>query len=189
VHESIYEEFVEGFVGRTKAIRVGDPLNVQTEMGPVISLEQKKKVLNYIEEGVRSHARLLCGGEPSDISLQAGYYLLPSVFADVENKSTIAQEEIFGPVVCVLKFSDEAEAIRLANDTIFGLAASIWTNDLSRAHRVAKALRAGVVSVNSVAVTYVEAPFGGYKQSGIGRELGLEGLLLFSETKSVYMRI
>ena len=189
VHETIYEQFVERFVGQTKAIHVGDPLNVQTEMGPVISLDQKKKILAYIEEGIRSGAQLLYGGEPGDSLLQDGYYLLPAVFTNVENESSISQKEIFGPVVCILKFSDESEAVHLANDTIYGLAASVWTNDLGRAHRMVKALRAGVISVNSVPVTYIEAPFGGYKQSGIGRELGLEGLLQFSETKSVFLRI
>lgn len=188
VHEEIYEEFAARFVAGAKAIRLGDPLDPATEMGPVISRGQKEFILGYIQRGLEEGARLLCGGgPPDDPALSRGHYLLPTAFDQVRNDMAIAQEEIFGPVVCLMKFSDEAEAVRVANDTRFGLAATVWTRSLDVAHRVARALRAGVVSVNSVPVTYIEAPFGGFKHSGLGRELGLEGLAEYSETKSVFV--
>lgn len=186
VQDTIYEGFMERFVEATKRVRVGDPLDERTEMGPVISEERRRRILEYVEAAVEEGARVVWGGRaPDEEALRAGYYLLPTVLDGVQSEMRVAQEEIFGPVVCVLRFSTEEEAVRIANGTRYGLAATVWTRDVARVLRMTRALRAGVVSVNSVPVTYVEAPFGGMKASGVGRELGLEGLLEYTEVKTV----
>lgn len=183
VEESIYDDFVKRFVEKAKSIKVGDPLDDATQMGALVSEDQMKKVLEFIEVGQREGATLACGGQ--QITDLPGYFVQPTVFTNVTNQMRIAQEEIFGPVVSVIKFKDERDAIHQANDTIYGLASAVWTKDLTKAHRVAKAIKAGTVWVNCYNVLPNEAPFGGYKQSGIGRELGLHAMSLYTEVKSV----
>ncbi|NCG10940.1 MAG: aldehyde dehydrogenase family protein, partial [Alphaproteobacteria bacterium] len=153
-------------------------------MGPLISSTQRNRVLGYIEKGKAEGARILLGGgTPSH--LEKGFYVEPTVFVDVTNDMTIAQEEIFGPVLCVIAYEDEQEAVQIANDSIFGLSGGVWSADEARAIRVARQLRAGTVNVNGGNFYSADAPFGGYKQSGIGREMGLEGFEEYLETKTI----
>jgi acyl-CoA reductase-like NAD-dependent aldehyde dehydrogenase len=173
VQESIYDAFLEKFVERSKQIRIGNPLDFATRMGPLVSEEQLRKVERYAQIGQREGARMACGGSaPDDPELANGFYFSPTVFADVSNKMQIAQEEIFGPVGCVIRFRDEEEAVQIGNDVIYGLAAGIQTRDLKRAHRMAKRLQAGTVWMNTWHKIEPTSPFGGYKLSGYGRENG-----------------
>ena len=153
-------------------------------MGPLVNSSQRSRVLDYIEKGKAEGARILLGGNaPSH--LEKGFYVEPTVFVDVTNDMTIAQEEIFGPVLCVIAYKDEQEAVQIANDSIFGLSGGVWSADEARAIRVARQLRAGTVNVNGGNFYSADAPFGGYKQSGIGREMGLEGFEEYLETKTI----
>ena len=183
---SIYEDFVDKFVKASGSMIVGDPFDPKTRMGPLVSKEQLERVVNYVEVGRREGARLAAGGESLTTN---GYFVAPTVFTDVDNRMRIAREEIFGPVAAVIPFKDENDAILQGNDTIYGLAASVWTRDISRAHRVARAIKAGTVLINCQGGSDVISPFGGYKQSGFGRELGVHSLELYTQVKSVYVRL
>ncbi len=187
VERPIYSKFVEVMAEKAKHIRLGPPLERETKMGPLVSQEQYDRVSSYVELG-KQEAKLVAGGKRPG-SMRRGFYMEPTVFCDVPNSARIAQEEIFGPVAAVIPFSDEAEAIRIANETRYGLAAAVWSRDIFRAFRVVKALRAGIVWVNHMQPTYVEAPWGGYKQSGFGRELGPWGIEEYLETKQVHINL
>ena len=188
VERSVHERVVELFSEATRRIVVGDPAEDRTEVGTLVSTKQRDRVAEYIEIGLAEGATLVVGGEaPDDPALSGGAYLMPAVFDGVSNDMRIAREEIFGPVVCVIPFDTEEEALRLANATPYGLSGSIWSRDIGKALRAAKALRSGVISVNSNSSVHTEAPFGGYKMSGIGRELGMGALDLYTETKNVFI--
>jgi betaine-aldehyde dehydrogenase len=186
VEDSIYETFIEKMTERAKKIKVGPGFDDATEMGPLVSEQQMKRVLEYIEIGKKEGARLLTGGDkPTGERFGAGYFVNPTIFVDVKSDMRIVQEEIFGPVVVVQRFSSEDEAIELANDTAYGLAGAVFTRDITRAYRVVKAIRAGITWINGYHSTYNECPWGGYKQSGWGRELGTFGLDEYTEIKQV----
>ena len=186
VERSVYDRFVEGYVAATRALVVGDPLEEKTELGPLVSAGQRGTSERYIEMARAEGGRVLCGGErPRDV----GYYLNPTVIDRLPASSAVCQEEIFGPVACVVPFDSEREAIELANGTPYGLSASLWTRDVSRALRVARAVRSGVMGVNSTRSVFTEMPFGGFKHSGTGRDLGTEALSLYTEVKSIFIEV
>jgi acyl-CoA reductase-like NAD-dependent aldehyde dehydrogenase len=188
VQRSVLDEFSERFVARTHQLRVGDPLAAETEIGSMVSAGQKQRVLDYLRIGEEEGARLLIGGEPSsDSGLEHGSFVLPAVLGGARNDMRVAREEIFGPVACLIPFEDEDDAVTQVNDSLYGLSGSVWTRDIGRALRVARRIRTGVLSINSNSSVHTEAPFGGYKQSGLGRELGMHGLLLYTEVKNVYV--
>ncbi|MGE0065876.1 MAG: aldehyde dehydrogenase [Solirubrobacterales bacterium] len=190
VHESVAERFVELFIDRTARLRVGDPLDPATEVGPLISPGQRQTALDYIALGREEGARLLRGGDvPDDEARSAGNFLLPAVLDGVDNGMRVAREEIFGPVVSLLTFREEAEAIAIANDSDYGLSGSVWSRDGARALRTARAMETGNISVNASTSVHLEAPFGGFKSSGIGRELGMHALDLYTEVKTMFVAI
>ncbi|HCH1180215.1 TPA: betaine-aldehyde dehydrogenase [Vibrio parahaemolyticus] len=190
VHESIYEDFVAQLKTRTEKLVVGDPLDENTQIGALISKEHESKVLSEIESAKASGATLLTGGyKVTDNGLQNGNFVAPTVFIDCDDSMSHVQQEIFGPVMSVLKFSDEAEVIERANDTDYGLAAGVFTQNLSRAHRVIHKIQAGICWVNAWGDSPAEMPVGGYKQSGIGRENGVETLKHYTQTKSVLVQL
>lgn len=183
VERPAYDEFLERFEAATRAIKVGDPLSTETEMGPLISAGQRQTSLDYLGIGTAEGARLVSGGE---VPAGDGFYLTPAVVADVANGMRIAREEIFGPVASILPFDTEEEAITIANDSDYGLSGSLWTGSATRAIRVARSIRTGVLSVNTNRSVRFEAPFGGYKRSGLGRELGMGALDAYTEVKNVF---
>ena len=188
VQKGIYAKFVERFVERAKRITVGDPMDEKTIVGPMISQGHLAKVRSYIEIGQKEGANMLCGGLDAPVltdRVKNGNYVLPTVFADVDNRMRIAQEEIFGPVACIIPFNDEADAIRLANDIDYGLSSYVWTENIGKAHRVAAAVEAGMCFVNSQNVRDLRQPFGGTKASGTGREGGTWSYEVFCEPKNV----
>ncbi|MGZ3654182.1 MAG: aldehyde dehydrogenase family protein, partial [Bdellovibrionota bacterium] len=194
VHESLYDEFLLALRPRVEAIKIGNPLDPKTQMGALISSAHLEKVKNFVELGKAEGARLVCGGETPDFrgaefDLRQGFFLTPAVFADCGDHMKIVREEIFGPVMTVLPFRNEEEAIARANATDFGLSAGVFTRDLARAHRVVGKLDAGTCWINTYNVTPVEIPFGGVKRSGLGRENGLEAIEHYTRVKSVYVEM
>jgi acyl-CoA reductase-like NAD-dependent aldehyde dehydrogenase len=188
VEKSVHDDFVQSLVDATSSMKLGPALGEDTGMGPVVSAEQLERVTGYIDIGKSEGAEVVTGGERAT-ELGDGYFVQPTVFAGVRNDMRIAQEEIFGPVAAVIEVEDVDEAIAIANDTIYGLAAAIWTNDLSKAHRVARGVRAGTVWVNTAGPLDPSTSFGGYKQSGFGRELGKHSMEAYTEVKSVWMNV
>jgi betaine-aldehyde dehydrogenase len=188
VERSIYDDFLDRLTDQFKILKLGHPLDEQTEIGSLVSFAQRDRVHRYIEIGKQEGATLVCGGNfPTAQPLLQGAYLEPTIFAHVQPDMKIAQEEIFGPVVAVIPFETEAEAISIANHSLYGLSGSIWTRDISRALRVARAIETGVLSINSGHSVHLEAPFGGVKRSGLGKELGLAVLDYYSELKSIFI--
>ena len=186
VHAEIKDDFLARLVALAEGLSVGDPFDERTKLGPLSSREQFEKVIGYIEAGKREGARLITGGSPpADPALKDGCYLLPTIFDQVESHMSIAREEIFGPVLAVITFATEEEAIALANDTDYGLAAALWTRDLATAHRMAAELEAGIIWINCTNVVGPWMPYGGYRVSGLGFESGIAGLLEFTRPKTV----
>ncbi len=188
IHVDIYEQFAKRLVERARAIKLGDPLHPDSEMGTLSCRMQYDKVMHWIQVGLEDGAELLTGGRhPTADALQKGLFVEPTIFGNVGNSMRIAREEIFGPVLCLIPFKDEADAIAIANDTRFGLAAGVWTNDIKCANRMIKKIRAGTVWVNTYRRTGYSMPFGGMKQSGLGRENGREAIHEYTEVKSVWI--
>src|SRR4051812_29913318 len=189
VERPIYDRMLQAIADKAGRITLGDPMSRDTKMGPLVTKEHQEKVLGYIEVGRKEGRLVTGGGRPTNAALARGWYVEPTVFADVNNSARIAQEEIFGPVLTVIPFEDEAEAVRIANDTPYGLAGAVWSRDVFRGIRVLKQIRAGILWLNTYHPTYNEAPWGGYKQSGFGRELGPYGLEHYLETKQINLNL
>ncbi len=188
VERPVYDEVVEKIGEYANAYKCGDPFDPESDQGPQVSQAHMNSILHYIESGKKEGARLVAGGERDVEGDKAkGFYVKPTIFADVTNRMTIAQEEIFGPVLCILPFDSEEEVIRMANDTIYGLAAGLWTKDVSRAHRVANKLEAGMVFVNKYGCYDFASPFGGWKQSGWGKEYAVHSLQSYTKTKAIWV--
>lgn len=186
VHEAIYDEFVTKFVEKTKKLVLGNPFDKGTHVGAIIDQGQLDVIDGYVKSAIEEGAEILAGGMPAKIEgFEGGFWYEPTVIANVDHNMTVVKEEIFGPVVVIMKFKDEKEAIMLANDTEFGLGSAVWSKDGARATRVAKQIEAGIVMVNCPFSAFPGTPFGGYKQSGFGRELCIETLDLYTETKSI----
>ena len=192
LHADIFDSFLEKLVEKTSALKIGDPLDEETDMGAIINEKQYKRVCGFVEEGLQlDNARLVMGGMPPDSGpLSKGYFALPTVFANASNDWRLAREEIFGPVLVAIRWEDEQEAIRMANDSHYGLAAFVWSRDIGCALRTAHAVQAGWVQVNQGAGQVLGQSYGGTKQSGIGREFSLEGMLdSFTQKKSVTVNL
>jgi aldehyde dehydrogenase (NAD+) len=190
VHRDIFDHLVSRIAGRTTAIALGDPRMESTQMGPVASPNQLERIEGFVQQATSEGAEIVAGGErPKITGLEGGYFYTPTLLTGVSNESTVAQNEVFGPVLCMMPFADEDEVVALANGTQYGLAAGLWTSELSRAHRVARRLQAGTVWINLYRALTFNSPFGGYKQSGVGRENGIEAVNEFLQTKSVWCEL
>jgi len=190
LHDGIHDRFLEALVEQARKMKVGDPLDPATQMGSQISAPQMERVLGYIRSGVEQGAKLLCGGERDTEGAKAkGFFVKPTVFSEVQNGMKIAQEEIFGPVLAALRFRDAEEAVAIANGTIYGLVSAVWTRDVGLAHRLAGEIRAGSVWINTYNGFDSGSPFGGYKQSGFGRDLGAHALEQYTSVKSVWVAL
>jgi aldehyde dehydrogenase (NAD+) len=190
LHEEIYDRFLEELAARARKLRLGNPLDPATQMGPQISARQMDRILDYIEIGKQEGARIVCGGERDTAGDKAhGYFVKPTIFADVTPAMRIATEEIFGPVLCAMRFRDAEDAIRIANSTTYGLASAVWTRDIKLAHRVAAEIKTGSVWINTYNAFDSASPFGGYKQSGFGRDLGSYALDQYTNVKSVWVAL
>jgi betaine-aldehyde dehydrogenase len=189
VEESVKDEFLDKLSEKAGKIAVGDPMDKTTQMGPQVSEEQLNRIKGYVDVARDEGATVLAGGQPPQLegAFKKGYFFSPTIFSEVKNSMRVAQEEIFGPVVSVISFADEDDLIKQANDTIYGLSAGIWTRDITRAHRFAKEIKAGVVWINTYNMFNAASPFGGYKQSGYGREMGRHALDLYTQVKSVWV--
>src|SRR6476646_5722402 len=189
VEEKAKDEFLGRFKEKAEKIKVGDPMDKATLMGPQVSEEQLNRIKGYVDIAREEGATVLTGGQPPSLegAFQNGYFFSPTIFAEVKNSMRVAQEEIFGPVVSVISFKDEDDLIKQANDTIYGLSAGIWTRDITRAHRFAREIKAGVIWINTFNMFNAASPFGGYKQSGYGREMGRHALDLYTQVKSVWV--
>src|SRR5699024_1810765 len=186
VQEGIYNKFMDEFINKAKQIRIGDPLDPSTQMGPQISLPQLERIEQLVAAGREDGANVVLGGERSNTN-KDGYFYSPTILEDVTTEMRIAREEIFGPVLSVIRFKDEYDIIQKANDTLYGLTAGVWTENMKRAHKMIRGLKAGTVYVNTMSMLDSVAPFGGMKQSGFGRELGIEAMDMYTQTKHVWM--
>jgi acyl-CoA reductase-like NAD-dependent aldehyde dehydrogenase len=182
VEKPLYDEFVSEFAAKAGQLKVGDPLDPETQVGSLISDAHRERVHGFVERGAEEGAEVVAGGAPPE---GPGAFYPPTVLAAVDNAMAVAQQEIFGPVVTVIPFEDEADAARIANDVSYGLMATVWTGDPARGHRLARQIKAGTIGINMPYTAFPGIPFGGYKQSGFGRELGIDALELYLETKSV----
>jgi (Z)-2-((N-methylformamido)methylene)-5-hydroxybutyrolactone dehydrogenase len=190
VQRTVYEEVSQRVVDFAKTARLGNPMDLDTQVGPITTLQQREKVLGYIEIAHADGAKCLLGGKrPADPALASGWFVEPTIFGDVDNSMRIAREEVFGPVLSIIPFEDEEHAIEIANDTIYGLASGVWTSSIRRAFTMADRIRAGTVWVNTYRAVSFMAPFGGYKQSGIGRESGQAAIDEYLQTKCVWINL
>jgi aldehyde dehydrogenase (NAD+) len=189
VEEAAHEELMEKVCDRASKMVAGDPLHPKTRLGAIVSKEQMETVMSYIDAGKSEGAKLLCGGERADIGTGKGYFLQPTIFDNVAPEHRIAREEIFGPVLATLRFKDAEDAVKLGNNTVYGLAAAVWTRDVSKAHRIARAIKAGTVWVNTYNLYDPALPFGGFKESGFGRDQGRDALEKYTQTKSVWINL
>ena len=189
VEEGAHDELMEKVCERASKMAPADPLHPKTRLGAIVSKEQMETVLSYVEAGKSEGAKLVCGGERADIGTGKGYFVKPTIFDDVDANMRIAREEIFGPVLATIRFKDAEDAVAKGNATVYGLAAAVWTRDVSKAHRIAKAIKAGTVWVNTYNLYDPALPFGGFKESGFGRDQGKDALEKYTQTKSVWVNL
>ena len=189
VEESVHDELMAKLAERANKMVAADPLHPKTRLGAIVSKEQMDSVMKYIDAGKSEGAKLVAGGERADIGTGKGYFVKPTIFTDVQPEMRIAREEIFGPVLATIRFKDAEDAIAKGNATVYGLAAAVWTRDISKAHRIARAIKAGTVWINTYNLYDPALPFGGFKESGFGRDQGKDALEKYTQTKSVWVNL